>query len=86
VNEISALYEENVPIVMQKKKRHEKSEALAALGTKVFGDQKFDAMKVGVGVMSTRWIIERPMIFKTSIEQAHGRMGTFFARLRRFGV
>jgi hypothetical protein len=34
-------------------------------------------MRVGVGVVSTRWIIERPMIFKTSIEQAHGRMGTF---------
>jgi len=77
VNEIGTLYEENVPVVMQKKKRHEKSEALAALGEKVFGDQKFDAMKVGVGVVTTRWIIERPMIFKTSIEQAHGRMGTF---------
>jgi patatin-like phospholipase/acyl hydrolase len=77
VNEISALYEENVPLVMQKKNRHEKSEALAALATKVFGDQKFDAMKVGVGVVSTRWIIEQPMIFKTSIEQAHARMGTF---------
>lgn len=62
---------------MQKKKRHEKSEALAALGTKVFGDKKFDTMKVGVGVVATRWIIERPMIFKTSIEQAHRRMGTF---------
>jgi patatin-like phospholipase/acyl hydrolase len=77
VKEISTLYEENVPIVMQKKKRHEKSEALAALGIKVFGDTKFDAMKVGVGVVTTRWIIERPMIFKTSIDQAHGRMGTF---------
>ena len=77
VNEISAVYEENVPIVMQKKKRREKSQALAALGTKVFGDTKFDAMKVGVGVVTTRWIIERPMIFKTSIDQAHGRMGTF---------
>jgi patatin-like phospholipase/acyl hydrolase len=77
VNEICALYEENVPVVMQKKRRHEKSAALAALGTKVFGDLKFDAMKVGVGVVATRWVIERPMIFKTSIEQAHGRMGTF---------
>jgi patatin-like phospholipase/acyl hydrolase len=77
VSEISKLYEESVPLVMQKKKRHEKSEALAALGTRVFGDTKFDAMKVGVGVVTTRWIIERPMIFKTSMDQAHGRMGTF---------
>ena len=34
-------------------------------------------MKTGVGIVATRWIIERPMIFKTSIEQAHGRTGTF---------
>ena len=34
-------------------------------------------MKTGVGIVTTRWVIERPMIFKTSIEQAHGRMGTF---------
>ena len=34
-------------------------------------------MKTAVGIVSTRWVIERPMIFKTSVEQAHGRMGTF---------
>src|SRR4051812_45491234 len=77
VAEITTLYEEYVPVVMQRKKRREKSEALAVLGNKVFDDLKFDAMKVGVGIVATRWIIERPMIFKTSIEQAHGRMGTF---------
>jgi predicted acylesterase/phospholipase RssA len=43
----------------------------------VFKDAKFDDMKTGVGVVTTKWVIERPMIFKTSIEQAHGRMGTF---------
>ena len=49
VAEISALYEVYVPVVMQRKKRHEKSEALAVLGSKVFGDLKFDAMKVSPG-------------------------------------
>jgi predicted acylesterase/phospholipase RssA len=34
-------------------------------------------MKTGVGIVTTKWEIERPMIFKTSIAQAHGRMGTF---------
>jgi len=77
VNKINALYEEHVPTVMQRKGRGEKSAALAALGEKVFGDTKFTAMKTGVGIVATRWVIERPMIFKTSIEQAHGRMGTF---------
>ena len=77
VKEISDLYEQHVPTVMQKKGRREKSLALAKLGDDVFEEDKFDKMKTGVGIVATRWIIERPMIFKTNIEQAHGRMGTF---------
>lgn len=77
VKQISDLYEDNVPVVMQRKKRAEKSAALAALGDTVFKDASFADMKTGVGIVTTRWVIERPMIFKTSIEQAHGRIGTF---------
>jgi patatin-like phospholipase/acyl hydrolase len=77
VKEISDLYEKHVPTVMEKKSRQEKSKALAHLADVVFEKQKFDAMKTGIGVVATRWVIERPMIFKASIEQAHGRMGTF---------
>jgi patatin-like phospholipase/acyl hydrolase len=77
VKEISALYEEHVPTVMQKKSPGEKSQALAELAKNVFKEAKFDNMKTGVGIVTTKWVIERPMIFKTSIDQAHGRMGTF---------
>ena len=77
VMEISDLYEQNVPNVMKKKSRAGKSAALAKLGDDVFKDAMFADMKTGVGIVTTRWVIERPMIFKTSIEQAHGRMGTF---------
>jgi uncharacterized protein len=77
VEEIGDLYEKHVPTVMQKKGRREKSLALAKLGDEVFKEDKFDKMKTGVGIVATRWMIERPMIFKTSIEQAHGRTGTF---------
>jgi patatin-like phospholipase/acyl hydrolase len=77
VKDISELYEEHVPTVMKKKRRAEKSAALAQLGDKVFKDAMFTGMKTGVGIITTRWVIERPMIFKTSIEQAHGRIGTF---------
>src|SRR5689334_10614785 len=62
---------------MKMKKRDAKSAALKVLGDKVFGTAKFDEMKTGVGIVATKWMIERPMIFKTSIDQAHGRMGTF---------
>jgi uncharacterized protein len=77
VKAICDLYEEHVPVVMKKKKRADKSAALQKLGDDVFQDAMFTEMKTGVGVVTTRWVIERPMIFKTSIEQAHGRMGTF---------
>jgi patatin-like phospholipase/acyl hydrolase len=77
VTEISELYEKHVPTVMQRKNRAEKSAALAKLGDDVFKDAMFTDMKTGVGIVTTRWVIERPMIFKTSIDQAHGRMGTF---------
>jgi patatin-like phospholipase/acyl hydrolase len=77
VREISDLYERYVPVVMQKRSRTEKSAALSWLGDTVFKNAMFPEMKTGVGIVTTRWVIERPMIFKTSIEQAHGRMGTF---------
>lgn len=77
VKKISDLYEKHVPTVMKMKSRSDKSAALAKLADAVFEKKKFDLMKTGVGLVATRWIIERPMIFKTSIEQAHGRMGTF---------
>ncbi|MBS0150879.1 MAG: patatin-like phospholipase family protein [Nitrospira sp.] len=77
VKEISVHYEKHVPTVMQAKSRRKKSLALAKLGDEIFKEDTFEKMKTGVGIVATRWVIERPMIFKTSIEQAHGRMGTF---------
>ena len=77
VKEIADLYETHVPTVMKKRRRGAKSAALAMLGEKVFKDARFTDMKTGVGIVTTRWFIERPMIFKTSIEQAHGRTDTF---------
>ena len=43
----------------------------------MFGDVKFDAMKTGVGIVAARWLEEKPMIFKTSVRQAHGTHATF---------
>src|SRR3984957_20200018 len=45
VKDISELYEEHVPTVMKKKRRAEKSAALAELGDKVFKDAMFTGMK-----------------------------------------
>ena len=54
-----------------------RSRALSALAHQVFGDKTFSDAKTGVGVVATKWILERPMIFKGSVGQAHGRTATF---------
>ena len=77
VKEITEVYTKNVPTVMKEKSASGKSNALTALSEKVFKQAKFDEVKTNVGIVSTRWVLERPMIFKANIEQAHGRHATF---------
>jgi patatin-like phospholipase/acyl hydrolase len=54
-----------------------KSRALAELADEIFADRNFDSLRTNIGIVSTRWSLETPMIFKTSIEQTHGDRGTF---------
>ena len=77
VDEIHELYKHYVPAIMKLKKATDKSAKLAELAKEIFKDAKFDDVKTAVGVVATKWVIERPMIFKGSIAQAHGRKGTF---------
>jgi len=83
VDEIHDLYKKYVPTIMAGRSAHARSNALSKLAHEVFGVKTFEDVKTGVGVVATKWIIERPMIFKGSISQAHGRKGTFTAG---FGV
>jgi predicted acylesterase/phospholipase RssA len=83
VDEIYDLYKKYVPTIMAGKSAHTRSRTLSKLACEVFGDQTFENVKTGVGVIATKWIIERPMIFKGSVTQAHGRKGTF---IPGFGV
>jgi predicted acylesterase/phospholipase RssA len=77
VDQIHELYKTHVVSIMAHKSAAMKTVALARLAKEVFGERKFDAVKTAVGVVTTKWVIERPMIFKGSIAQAHGRTGTF---------
>ena len=77
VDEIHGLYREHVPRIMRARTPTAKSKALAELSTQVFGEATFDAVKTGIGIVTTKWVIEKPMIFKGSTAQAHGRTGTF---------
>jgi len=77
VNKIHDLYKEYVPTIMRCRTAKSKSKALAHLADTIFGDKKFTDVKTGVGIVATNWDLEKPMIFKGSISQAHGRHGSF---------
>jgi uncharacterized protein len=77
VDEIHDLYKAHVPAVMSERSPAAKTAALAKLASEVFGTRTFAEVLTGVGVVTTRWMTERPMIFKGNVDQAHGRKGTF---------
>lgn len=77
VDEIHKLYKEHVPYVMSHDEPHERSKALTKLAKEVFGDRTFEHVKTGVGIVATHWLLEKPMIFKGDVAQAHGRRATF---------
>ena len=77
VDTIYDLYRRHVVEVMQAKKAAQKSAALNALANKVFGDRGFADFRTGVGIVTTKWQVETPMIFKSTAAQGHGRQATF---------
>ncbi|MBK9028817.1 MAG: patatin-like phospholipase family protein [Propionivibrio sp.] len=77
VDEIHDLYKKHVPTVMSKTKPPARTHALGKLAQDVFGSKTFADVKTGIGIVTTKWVIERPMIFKGNVAQAHGRTGTF---------
>lgn len=77
IDEVHTLYRDHVPAVMRAGTRQQKSAALRVLADTVFGKRTFTDVKTGIGVVATRWMLEKPMIFKGSVGQAHGRQATF---------
>ena len=77
VDSILDMYRKHVPTVMSKKTAPARSMALNNLAGEIFGDAKFSDVKTGIGIVTAKWLTERPMIFKGSVDRAHGRVGTF---------
>jgi predicted acylesterase/phospholipase RssA len=77
VDDIHAAYKEHVVAIMAQRSAPKKTVTLQRLAAEVFGDAGFDAVHTGIGIVATKWVIERPMIFKGDARQAHGRLGTF---------
>lgn len=77
VDEIHELYMEHVPPIMRASGKAAKTAKLRETGKKVFRDAGFDTVLTGLGIVSTKWQLETPMIFKSKETQAHGRRATF---------
>lgn len=77
VADIHKLYQQHVPSVMKHNTAAGRTRALEKLALEVFGDQDFTNVKTGVGIVATHWHLEKPMIFKSTAAQAHGRKDTF---------
>jgi patatin-like phospholipase/acyl hydrolase len=77
MSDVRKLYETHVPRIMRRRTRWGRSAALKTLANEVFKDAKFDSFETNVGIVATRWRDERPLIFKTSVEQAHGSKDSF---------
>lgn len=77
VDEIHGLYTAHVPRIMSSRSAAKRTAALQDLAKEVFQDKTFEDVLTGIGIVATRWVTERPMIFKGSLAQAHGRKGTF---------
>lgn len=77
VQEIIALYKDNVPTVMKETEAKKRTAALVELQKKIFADTMFGDMKTHVGVVTAKWTVHEPMIFKTNINQAFGMKGSF---------
>lgn len=77
VNDILNLYKRHVPRLMRHWTRRSRTKSLRTLAHEVFADARFENVKTGLGIVATRWAMNRPMIFKDKDDRAHGRIDTF---------
>lgn len=79
VSEIEEYYISLIPSVMGRCSRKARSAALREHIEQVFGNQAFTAFKTPIGIVTANCHDERPMIFKSHIQQAHSTTATFKA-------
>ena len=77
IDEIIEIYLSTVPDIMAARRKSSRSRKLATHARSIFGDAKFEAFKVNIGIVAMHYDYARPMIFKSSVQQAHGRHSTF---------
>jgi len=77
VSEIKKLYLEYLPVIMSKNSRKGKSKKLKELGDEVFGELTFEDFKTDIGIVALNYDTQNPLVFKSTINQAHGMQHSF---------
>ena len=77
IEAIEELYFTIIPKIMQHRLSSGRTKALKAQAEELFAEQTFSAFKMPIGIVCTNYDFERPMIFKYSVQQSHGRAATF---------
>jgi patatin-like phospholipase/acyl hydrolase len=78
IEEIEKLYYTSIPLIMEKSTAKGRTEVLKIEMEKFFGTRDFSDFKTNsIGIVCTNYGAERPMIFKNSLQQAHGSVATF---------
>lgn len=77
IDKIEKLYLDLIPKIMKYKTKSGKSRAMAEQAKKIFGTKKFNAFKTDIGIVALNFETQMPLIFKTTINQAHGMKQSF---------
>jgi uncharacterized protein len=77
ISEIKDLYFTHVPDIMKKKLKRSRTKALKKLANETFSELNYSDMQMYIGIVTTHIEYAKPMIFKSSVNQAHGRAATF---------
>jgi len=77
VDEILDIYKLYVPAIMSHNTRRSRSAALRHAAVEIFGDKTFRDVAMPLGIVTAKWLSEKPMIFKSTVKQSHGMAATF---------
>jgi predicted acylesterase/phospholipase RssA len=77
ISDIEQLYFTIIPNIMKHRFAKSRTNSLKLEAYKLFGKRDFSAFKIPIGIVCTNYDFERPMVFKYSVHQSHGRVATF---------
>ncbi|HEV7403829.1 MAG TPA: patatin-like phospholipase family protein [Chthoniobacteraceae bacterium] len=77
ISEVYKTYLMHIPGIMECWFASGKSNALNILTSEAFGERTFEDFKTFVGIVATNWTLERPFIFKSSVDASYGSKATF---------